>query len=374
MVYYITSPAYQQTINTTIKEQNMLVGQALIDTHFQFLDYVKNNLTKFNVDMDTLVLELSAIDDSDENIVKALKMLRTLYENAKIIIVSSTRIPGDQLLAEIFALGILNIIATSDYLELKQELIVCLGEKGKSFKDALVFKDTKENIERVGKERLKVVSRVLIGITGSQSRVGVTHNTIILANHLRKLGFLVAVVERNNSGDFELIRTGHTEKLYDQSYFTMFGVDYYLKVIEKERMKHILEKNYNFILFDYGCLAQTDKAEFLKCHKKLVLVGSKTWELHYLGRIIKEYPEDILRQFSICFNLVNDSYKKPLKQSIKYPNGEPMDMFFFGYNPEPFKVGDFEAADEILEDYLLVPQKKAKESLFSKLTKKRRKG
>lgn len=366
MVYYITSPVFQQTICSTLKEEECLIGQGMVESHFLLNKYVKGNLTKFSIDMDVFLIDLSALDDSDEDILSALKTIRTIYEDTRIIIFAATRIPGDQLLANIFALGIVNIIATSDYWALKQELKICLGEKGKSFKDALVFKDVKDNIEIVGKERLKIVNRVLIGIVGSEPRIGVTHNAIILAGYLKKIGFLVALVERNQSGDFERIRIGHGEKLFSEEYFTIYGVDYY-PAVNKEKIKEILDKNYNFIICDYGYIEQAEEAEFLKCHEKLILAGSKTWELHYLNKILKEYPIEILQQFHFCFNLIHDDYKKQLQQAMKYPDGQLMEINFLGYNPEPFNMGCFPAAEKILEDYLLQPVKQQKKGFFARL-------
>lgn len=364
MVYYISSQVFQQTISTTLKEQNHVVLQSIVENHMLLYKYVKNNIAKFGSDIDTFLIDLSALDDSDEDILNAVKTLRTLHDTARIIIFASTRLPGDKLLSDLFSLGILNIIATSDYLGLKQELITCLSEKGKSFKDALTFKDVRENVEVIGKERLKVVSRVLIGVTGSQPRMGVTHNVIILANYLRKLGFLVAAVEKNQSGDFERIRSGHGEKLHGY-YFNMHGVDYYPEVLDKEKMRIITDQSYNFIVNDYGGLDSCDKMDFLKCHKKLILTGSKTWELHFLRRILKEYPDDVLKQFSFCFNLIYPEYEKHLKQAMKYPDGKAMEVFFLGYNPEPFNTDKFPAAEEILDDYMLTPAVKKRKGLLS---------
>lgn len=360
MVYYISSQTFLQTISTTLNEQNQVIAQCMVENHFQLFKYIKSNVTKFGVDMEILIIDLSALDDSDEDVLNAIKTIRTLYDTVRIIIVAPTRIPGDRLLSDLFGLGILNIIATSDYFQLKQELIVCLSEKGKGFKDALVFQEVRENVEVIGKERLKVVNRVLIGVAGTESRVGVTHNAIILANYLKKLGFLVAIAERNHSGDFERIRNGFSEKLFDGSYFSMHNVDYYPEISSKEKMKAVTDKSYNFIINDFGYLDECEKDEFLKCHEKLLLTGSKTWELHYLKKVIKEYPPEILEQLCICFNLVHKEYEKHLKEVMKYPDGKPMRVYFLGYNSEPFNTEVCNVAEEILEDYMLRPKEKKK--------------
>ena len=368
MVYYISSPVYQQTISSALKEKDCIIGDGFVDSHFLLAKYIKENIAKFSISMDVLVIDISALDDSDDEVLKAIKSIRTLYDEVRIIIMAPTRLPGDKLLSELFGLGILNIIATPDYLKLKEELFLCLGDKGKSFKDALVFKEVKENVEVIGKERLKVVSRVLVGVTSSQPRMGGTHNLLTFAVYLRKLGFLVAAVEKNKSGAFEQIRIGHNEKLHE-SYFTMYGVDFYPSVLDKTKMKVVLDKTYNFILCDYGCMDQSDKGDFLKCHEKVLVVGSKTWELPYLNRILKEYPDTVLKQIHVCFNLVFEKHKKYLRQAMKYSDGQLMPVLFLDYNPEPYDSDHFAVAEEILEEYMLRPKQKEKESLFSRLFK-----
>lgn len=364
MIFYISSQVYQQTISTTIKEQDIFVIDSMIERNMEFYKYIKGNINILSPNTDIFLFDLSAFADLDDDILKAVRMLRTLYDHKRIIILAPNRMPGDQLLSNIFSLGILNIIASSDYLVIKEQLITCLSKDGKSFKDALEFKDVREYAEVVGRERLKVVSRVLIGMAGGQSRIGVTHNSIRLANFLRKRGFLVALVERNHSGDIARIQIGHGEKLHG-NYFTMQGIDYYPELFDKGQLKEIMEKNYNFIIYDFGVLSTCDKEEFLKCHKKIILLGGKTWEIHYFNRIIKEFPTDALKQFSLCFNLVEESYQKFLKKGLKYPDGEIITTYFFEYHSDPFIVDVFKVAEELLEEYMLIPKKAEKKTIFS---------
>ena len=54
---------------------------------------------------------------------------------------------------------------------------------------------------------------------------------------------------------------------------------------------------------------------------------------------------------------------------MKYSDGQLMPVLFLDYNPEPYDSDHFVVAEEILEEYMLRPKQKEKESLFSRLFK-----
>jgi len=350
VVYYISSEIYHQTISSTLKENGELIGGQQVDNHIQFLKFIKANISKM-ADIDKLVIDFSALDDLDDEILQAIKMYRTMYDEARIIIIAPGRSPGDELLSQLFALGIWNIVATMDYLEIKQEFTVCLTEKGKSFKEALIFKDVKKNEQSITKEGIKAVNKVRIRILGSQLRIGVTHCSISLAGCLRKMGYLVAVLEFNHTGAFQRIRSGFDEKLHDHMYFTMNGIDYYPEVTSRSLPK-VLEKNYNFIIFDFGNYSQGNLEEYHKCHVKIMIAGSKVWEIENLMDFTRLYHDDILSQISFCFNLTDQSHEKPLQKEMRLSDGSPMYVFFLKYNSDPFNTYEFPQIKTILKDYL----------------------
>lgn len=356
MVYYISSNIYHQTIISTVKEQNEVILGQQIQNHMILLKFIKSNIASLS-DSDKLIIDLSAMDDSDEDILQAIKIFRTMYDETRIIIIAPNRLAGDGLLAQLFALGILNIIATLDYLELKTELELCLSEKGKSFKDALEFKDVRRIESTNTKKEIKVVSKVMIGIAGCQKRMGVTHNSVVMAGYLRKQGFLVAVVEYNQSGDFQKIRNGFDEKFHDHLYFSMGGIDYYPDAT-KEALQVVLEKSYNFIILDYGYYKECDLTSFHKCHVKIMVAGSKAWELNQVAEVLKIYDDETLAHIFFYFNLTAREFEKTIRKEMKYSTGLPINVFFLKYVSDPFNTYDFPEADTLLADYLPAAPKK----------------
>ena len=118
------------------------------------------------------------------------------------------------LLKKCFEMGILKIITTDDYKILQDELVYCI-KKGMSYRDAAKYKDSVPEKISV-KHTRKTVMKRMIGIAGTCENIGVTHNAIVLANFFRQKGYMVALVEKNNSGAFETL-------LYVKWYRLLYG-------------------------------------------------------------------------------------------------------------------------------------------------------
>ena len=365
MVFYISSQASNQTIGSTVQECGEIIIDYVVDNHLLLKKWMKANISKFSAEIDKIIIDIYALDDAEEDIVEAINSYRILYDESRIIIIAPNRVPGDKMLAELFGLGIQNIIATTDYLEMKKELTVSLSEKGKSYKDALVFKDIKNTVAVV-EEKKKAVIRVQIGLAGTQRRIGTTHTTIQLASYLRSKGYLVAVCERNLSGDFERLRDGQGAKMQEQQYFVIDGIDFYPGCKEKEAMKPVLEKSYNFILCDFGELdiTSTQMRDYCRSHVRILVAGTKPWEFGFVSELISQIPDDVLEKVHICFNFAYPDYEKPLKREMKLSNGDQLNVHFLEYQAEPFLIKKFEIADEILADYLMIPAEPVKKQFW----------
>lgn len=355
MVYYIASTIYHQTILSTVEESGQLIIGQQTDNHIEFLKYIKNNIISLS-DIEFLIVDLSALDDLDDDILQAFKMYRTMYDETRCIVVAPYRKAGDLLLSQLFALGIWNIIATNDYLEMKKGLELCLSQKGMSFKDALAFKDVKKT-EEIDLNEVKAVSRVMIGFTGTQNRIGTTHSAVMLAGCLRKKGYMVATVEFNQSCTFQKIREDFGEKYHDHFYFTLNGIDYYPD-INRESFQKVLEKSYNFIIMDFGNFQECNLEEFHKCHVRLICAGSKAWELEYAASILQQYDDEILKHLHFYFNFTDKNYEKPIKKQMKNSKGESLNVHFLEYRSDPFNTEEFPAVEQLLGEYLRVFPKK----------------
>lgn len=76
--------------------------------------------------MDQLVIDCTAVLNTDEELLAAFEMIRTMYDGIRIIIFAPDYKPGSPFLKKCFEMGILNIITTDDYKILQDELVYCI--------------------------------------------------------------------------------------------------------------------------------------------------------------------------------------------------------------------------------------------------------
>ncbi|MCI8950382.1 MAG: hypothetical protein HFG49_10125 [Lachnospiraceae bacterium] len=121
-----------------------------------------------------------------------------------------------------------------------------------------------------------------IGIMGAGPGCGATHFTLLLANYLAAVEWKrTAVLEWNDHHELkELIGvcTGTEEDLKPAS---ILDVDYFCDG-GAEELAWCMDKEYECILMDFGCVQDGKKAEFLQCSQKLFLGAFNEWKLRYL--------------------------------------------------------------------------------------------
>lgn len=363
MIFAITSYTYSEAIIRTIKECELLLIGSEQSEELYLLKFIKEKSNSFS-NLDSIVIDLCALKDQDEEILSALESFKILHGNVRIIILASNRCEGDSLLTKLFQMGVYDLINSDDFLEINKELTTCLTV-GMQFKDSIRFKELKANQEKViiKNEIKQVVSKVMITLAGSAHRVGVTHNTVILANYLRKRGYMVAVVELNNHHDFIKTQESMEEKMFDDLYFSIYGVDYYPNV-NTDLLSSILGKTYNFILVDCGVFQECDRVTFNKGEQRFIITSSRPWETDYLNSVFNIVDaEDVLKSYHYFFNFTNKKYETDIIDSMK-----PLsNVHFFSYQDDPFESNQFTDADEILKNYLPTrTDTEKKKSLFRK--------
>lgn len=349
MVAYISSVKYNSIISSVVKEKDEIIAHNLINDHVNLYKYIQANVTLFS-GYDYFIVDISAVDDVDDDIIKALEMYRTFNELTRIIIVSPNRRAGSELLAKIFSLGINNIAASFDQLELREELLKCMSDSGKSFKEAIIFKDVSNALNSELKEVKKLVEKVTIGVASCQSRMGCTHNAIIMALSLRKKGYIVAIVEMCKYTTFNKIRNNFNKQLQN-NYFSIDGLDFYPDA-DKHTLVDIKQKAYNFIIIDFGNYTDFENEEYYKCHEKIMIVGSKPWEIEHLSEFLSIYDDETLASIHYIFNFTPDINHKEIKRNLKLQSGDKLRAYFQDYTPDLFNTFSFKDLDKILNDYL----------------------
>lgn len=368
MIVYYTGSTFSQVIRDAVEETEEVVYLEVIENEIDFQKYIKQDITKFG-SVDTLIADVSSFSNTDEEIVSALDMLRTMYDSLKIILFAPYRECGDDLLSKSFNMGVLNIINTDDFREIRDELIYCI-QTGKKYKDAVKYKDAKTEKVIVKHEVKKTVNKRLVAFAGSESNIGVTHNVITLANFLRKKGFMIAAVEMNDSRAFEKIADSFDERMFQGGYFTLNGVDFYPNATQKD-LADIMSHSYNFILLDFGLYKDSDKVEFERAEDKFIITSSKPWELDAMNDIFSSVTKEVIQKYHICFNFTPETDYRAIKESMEEIN---TNIHFLKYQEDPFNSYDFADAEQIFYEFLPEKTEPGKKGLFDKLKRKKDEG
>lgn len=375
MIYYICSPVYHQTILEAIELAHEVVMANTVSNEVNILKIMKQQISALST-ADKLLIDLNCLVDLDEEILQALEMYRMMYGDNRIIIISSTRREGDSLLSRCFQMGIYDLIVTADYNTIKNELIDSI-KTGKSFKDTVRFKEQKEKDNHlvIRQEIKQTVYKVLIGVIGTQKHIGTTTNAIVMANFLRGKGFRTAVCEmcgdNKKISDFNLIRKGYEEQIYEDGSFNLYGVDYYMAENQKESklaLQKASEKSYNFIVLDFGEYGQSDLIQFNKCELKFLVTGSKDYEIPKLNQIFADVSEAALKEYHYLFNLTDEKSQKQIKELMEeFKNN----VHFPKISLLPFGENDFCDGAAIFEQYLpVIKIEEKKKGILGKLKKR----
>lgn len=321
---------------------------------------------------DTVIFDLTVFGDE---IIEGLNQYRMFFENTKIIILAPDRKPGDKLLADIFSLGIFNIVSFEDKEEsldsFYDDLLECIT-KGKSYKDASVYRiankpndiknDIKESVNFV-KEKIIIqkeihqnVSKAIIGFMGLQHRIGTTHIAIVSAYYLNSLGYSVALVESSllcpKYSSFNEIKDFYDDEaiVNEDGSFKLYDVDFYPNFNISDSYK-LQAKNYNFILEDFGCYFDMhDMIEFDRCILQIVISGFKEWELSNVYKFFADIQDDKIKDFTYLFNFASNDKLKMITEGMPgFKN-----IFVSDYCPDPFK-DSFGSLDKIFKGY--IPEK-----------------
>ena len=362
MVYYITSPTYQAIITSVLRDTEQIIAGGDNISELYLNKYVKEHINSLS-GVDILVIDLSCCLDLDTEITSTLETIKVMYGQLRIVLLATQIMPGDELLIKSVQMGIYDIITATDFAEIKDELTQCILS-GKQYRDAVRYLKAENEDNTAGKQvRIKPkqnANRVMIGLAGSESRIGTTHNAIVIANTLRRRGYMVALLEMSSHPVFGDIRESYDEKSEDALHFSVNGIDYYPSVQAAE-VNSIMARAYNFLVIDFGSFDSMDEITFNKCEVTVIVAGSKPWELEAVNRLFSKTIHDNLVRYNFLFNFTAESYRDDIKSGM----AELKNVFFAPVTVDPFTALANELCEQLCGDYFYTPvQVEKKKGLF----------
>lgn len=389
MMSFIVNYDHQKVMTLVAEITDEQVMDTIVSNNFQLNDYIKQQDSILQTSKN-FVVDLEAIDNDSQMVVAAINSYLILYAG-KLIIIAAGRQPGDLLLSQIVSMGIYNICTATDKEELAEEVAYCI-QSGKTYRDSGKFlnpqelnelkpveKPTKEKIivkNQTTVKRIADANKVSIGISGTQSRMGVTTLAMHLAETVKKRNFHVCVVEileKDHQSAFLTFEDAYDLENKGAGIFNMDGIDYF-SGCDLKSLPDIIASNYNFVVIDFGVFRREIVSEFSRCTIPLLVAGIKPWEMPAVNAIFGEMEQKVLEGVSFIFNFTPDNLQDDVRAGM-YPLKK---IFFQPYHPDPFDTESKSVATDILNRYMSSEQKYVKEQeerggLFAKIIQKYKK-
>lgn len=331
-----------------------------------------------------LVLDIAAVEVR-ERIPAAIRKLRILKGDTRIIIVAPNMLPGNPIISHLVTMGIYDIINPKsnddDVLSILPDLLECINKAAPYSKavrwevgasvtegDSQDNKPPEKTKEIVTIIKDKIIGTIVIGVAGITAGIGCTHTSIAISGFLSMLkdNNKVAYLELNGSKHISSLNIGYDEALKPNS-FTYNDVDFYDSSVTLSEL--IALKHYNYIVIDIGVLkflGQNNEVvknkyydEFIRSSVPLLVCGSKPWHFKYIKCCLFNGSDssDSL-SWGVLYNFTDDKECKKISRIIKRP------CYNMPYNTDYFSINDSNKCvfSDILKDVIpsSLPSKKTK--------------
>lgn len=361
----ISSQELQDVVGSTLRKHDVIYSNPLPDPDKYLYSYIKQNASDLT-NYDSIIIDLGSLRDTNEQIMESLESIRFLDDKMRVIILEGGRSLKDsngtfQLLHHCFLNGIYDLIFAGSYLDIRAQLEKSILY-GMSYKDSLIFKDETTFKKATTKVNNELLDRTIcIFFAGVKNRIGVTHCALATAYTLSKSGYIVALVDCTGSTDYLQLMHSYEQKLTEEGYFTLHDIDIYIKPSNTECIK---ENAYNYVIYDVGhigrveTLSKDERDSFRSADERILLCGSKAWELDELSEAIKILLRNEVSARYLFNFTVPEMYRELCKmmKAVEIPENH---VHIMDYIPDPF------SESPIVREIIGV-QKKKKKGLFRK--------
>lgn len=210
------------------------------------------------------------------------------------------------------------------------------------------------------------IERTTIGVAGTIERIGVTTQAIQLCKWLKMKGKNVCYIQMNDSGYVENLKVFYENVVVDeaQGCVSYENVEMYY---DKARIDEILNRNYDFYVYDYGTITNEyfQKTSFFEKNYKIVVTGTKPTELNSFNQCMEElYHKHIHYVFSFVSEGDRENVMEMMSDKDKYSYLAGVTLDMFSLNSD--NISNFEKIVPLEEEIEEEPEKKG---LFSFLKK-----
>lgn len=247
--------------------------------------------------------------------------------------------------------GVKYFVFSSTLSDMKDEFEKCLN----GFYDANPIEIITELQEEEEKEQKIIQSSKSIAIAGACNRIGTTTVAMQFVKWLQFLGKKVCYIHMNNTDYINGLQTWYEVEHEDKELgcVTYQGVDHFYKM---EKIKDIMQKGYEYLVYDYGCYFSTDfnRVSFLEKDTQVFVVGIDQSEMQHTRNIIDSAFYDSV---NYIFNFTAETDRNVICEMM---DDKADKTFFIEYVPEKYVYVPNDIFSRILPEHEDVEVKNSK--------------
>lgn len=190
----------------------------------------------------------------------------------------------------------------------------------------------------------RIIGTVIVAVMGVESKAGSTHQSIVIANYLKKKGYSVGIVEANNSNDFTVIENayqGTPDFKGNTTHFTIEGVTYY-KTNKKHEMSEFVTAGHNYLILDIGSFAESEwRNEFYRASVQIVMGAGSEWRQNKIRRFRDIHKQTDQSNWMYCIPFVEKLTIQDIRKQM--PGNQ---IHRLPVHPDPYR--SLEQTDHVL--------------------------
>jgi hypothetical protein len=275
-----------------------------------------------------MIFDIEQYLNDREVIVSEIKKIQNT-NNAEVIIFAEGFSKKAEVIIQLYKAGITEFIFEAQLVKQKEEFIKCI--EGYYKKNSII---SEEEIEIIEERKNR---SVLVGVTGSMSRIGTTTQAMQMIKCLSLKGKSAAYIQFNDSDFISNLKNFYQvqKENEDLGYIKFENVDMFYK---KEKINEILQEGYDYYIYDYGGYQEKNfnKTSFLEKEIQIFVLGVKPTELTQTLDILSS---KFYSATKMIFNYSNDMQKEDIKNLTKSNKNTYIcdsyitDCFKFSMNP-----------------------------------------
>lgn len=166
----------------------------------------------------------------------------------------------------------------------------------------------------------------IIGVMGTDSKVGVTHLAIMISNYIANVyGKKVGYLEYDGESSVKWL-------CENEKKFKHYGINFYTSVYV-EKLPELIAKGYDYIVIDFSSDYFKGRSEFLRCNKKIVVGDVNPWNIINYYKFIERTSGECNCDkwiYTATFGILKDKMTLGMDKRIL--------VYKIPYNPDIFKI------------------------------------